>query len=155
MYILFGSLLNAPSTKYAEYVKALRGLGDNRFHVIVLQFLNYSEAPDQALYVMLQVPIDGRRSLNEEILWNLLGANPHFFALFSVEFHPVTVTLWMVKLLFLTSPSDNGDTLSTSSKLRGSVPKNGPIDFASKNHFSLTLPMERVWYANIKTGFLF
>ena len=22
-------------------------------------------------------------------------------------------------------------------KLRGSVPKNGPIDFASKNHFSL------------------
>ena len=25
----------------------------------------------------------------------------------------------------------------TVGKLRGSVPKNGPIDFASKNHFSL------------------
>ena len=24
-----------------------------------------------------------------------------------------------------------------NSRLRGSVPKNGPIDFASKNHFSL------------------
>ena len=25
----------------------------------------------------------------------------------------------------------------TTDELRGSVPKNGPIDFASKNHFSL------------------
>ena len=50
----------------------------------------------------------------------LKEANPHFFALFSVEFHPITGAprgdvlrlVWMVEMLFLTSPSDN-DTSST------------------------------------------
>ena len=32
---------------------------------------------------------------------------------------------------------EKGAEQSTSGQLRGSVPKNGPIDFASKNHFSL------------------
>ena len=34
-------------------------------------------------------------------------------------------------------PRARGNTNMVFKRLRGSVPKNGPIDFASKNHFSL------------------
>ena len=66
-------------TKYSENVKALRGLGDNRFNVMVL---NYSEGPDQALYVILQVPIVGCPYLNDEILWDLLRSKSAFLCTF-------------------------------------------------------------------------
>ena len=61
----------------------------------------------------------------------------------NLEKHDQTYTVWLL----------SGHGCDAKQEIRGSVPKNGPIDFASKNH--LTPPMERAWYPNIKTGFLF
>ena len=53
--------------------------------------LNYSGSRDQVLYVKLQALILLIVDLQMREFYGILKeANPHFFALFSVEFHPVT-----------------------------------------------------------------
>ena len=71
----------------------------------------------------------------------LKEANPHFFALFSVEFHPITGAprgdvlrlVWMVEMLFLTSPSDN-DTSSTYFQVQDSGSEIRKLLIITKNY---------------------